>query len=164
MKDKSENNNDREKTYLSQEKLEELKKELEYLKTTRRKEIADQLVYAKSLGDLSENSEYQEAREEQERVESRIATVDDLLRSATIISGKRGDVVDMGSTVTIQKKNTAEDPKTYYIVGSEEADIAEQKISNKSPLGAALIGKRAGESVLVSAPNGEVEYKVIKME
>src|SRR3989344_7360621 len=109
--------------YLTQEKYNELVQELNNLKTNRRKEVAENLEYAKSLGDLSENAEYQEAREMQANIEDRIARLENLLKTASIISGKTSDVVTVGSTVTVEhKKNRKE--STYTIVGSEEADIS----------------------------------------
>lgn len=158
------NEDKKEETYLSRKKREELKQELEHLKTVRRKEIAEQLAYAKSLGDLSENSEYQEAREAQATLEERISTIEELLKSAVLIQGggTLGGVVDVGSTVTVQKKKNGS-PEVYYLVGSEEADIAEKKISNKSPLGEALIGKKKGDSFVVKAPSGKIEYSILEV-
>lgn len=152
-----------EKTYLSQEKFEKLKKELEYLTTVKRREVAEKLEYAKSLGDLSENSEYQEAREDQGATEERIAKVESLLRSAEVVSGETGDSISVGSKVTLRKMGaTAEE--TYEMVGEEEADISQKKISNKSPLGVAVIGREKGDEVVVRTPNGEVKYEIIKVE
>ena len=152
-----------EKVYLSKEKLQELEGELEELKTVRRKEIAEKLEYAKSLGDLSENAEYQEAREAQASVEERISTVEALLKSAVVISGRRTDVADIGSVVTIQKTGDRE-KKQYTLVGSEEADAAEGKISNKSPLGEGMFGKKKGEEFISKTPAGDVKYKIITIE
>ena len=118
-----------EKVYLSKEKLEELKKELGTLKSSGRKEIASKLAYAKSLGDLSENAEYSEAREARENLEERIATIESVLKTAIVVSGHKTDRVDIGSVVTIEK--IGENGKQVYtIVGSEEVDIAQGKISN----------------------------------
>ncbi len=152
-----------EKTYVSKEKLEDLKKELEYLKTKKRKEVAESLEYARSLGDLSENAEYQEAGKLQVEVEDRIATVESMLRSAIIVSDYKGGVINIGSTVTVEKEQDRVQ-KTYRIVGSEEANMKEGKISNKSPIGSTLIGKKAGDHVSITTPNGEVVYIIVSVE
>lgn len=155
-------NTDGNETYLSQEKLNELKEELEELKTNKRKEIADKLEYAKSLGDLSENAEYQEAREAQAGIEERISTIEEMLKHAVVISGHKADVVDIGSIVTLKRKEDGEE-FVYEIVGSEESDIKAGKISNKSPLGGALIGKKKGDEVISKSPKGDIEYTVLKI-
>jgi transcription elongation factor GreA len=152
-----------EKQYLSKEKYHELLKELEVLKTEKRKEVAEKLEFAKSLGDLSENAEYQEARDEQANVEDRIMNLEAILKSAEIVSGHGGSVVTIGSKVTVQKKGT-KDEKNYLIVGSEEVDMDSGKISNKSPLGSSLLGKEKGVTVTVKTPNGEVEYSIIDVK
>ncbi|MBI2108648.1 MAG: transcription elongation factor GreA [Parcubacteria group bacterium] len=152
-----------EKTYLSKEKLEDLKKELEYLKTEKRKEVAESLEYARSLGDLSENAEYQEAGRLQTEVEDRISVIEALLRSAIIVSDYKGGVINIGSTVTVEKEGD-QMKKTYRIVGSEESNMAQGKISNRSPLGAALIGKKKGDRAFVKTPNGEVPYVIVSVE
>ena len=133
------NNNEHE--YLTREKYDELVKELDHLKKITRKEVAESLEYAKSLGDLSENAEYQEAREWQANIEDRIAKLEAILKSAEIVSSHHGANVCIGSTVTIQKKGDSVN-KTYKIVGSEEADMNAGKLSNKSPIGVALMGKK----------------------
>ncbi len=150
------------KVYLSKEKLEELKKELEQLKTDGRKEIAAKLEYAKSLGDLSENSEYLEARESRESLEERIATIESVLKSAVVVSSHKSDIVDVGTTVVVEKVGGSR--QKYTLVGSEEVDIAGGKISNRSPLGEKLIGKRAGDSFSLETPGGKVIYKILKVE
>ncbi len=147
--------------YLSQERYDELKRELDQLRSVSRLEVAEQLKRAKEYGDLSENAEYAEAREEQSRIETRIAELDDILKSAVIIhKGAGGDVVAIGSTVTVKKDNT---DTTYLIVGSNESNPAERKISNESPLGRAFLGKRSGDKVSVSTPSGTVEYAILKV-
>ena len=153
-----------EKTYLSKEKFEELKEELEELKTVRRKEIAEKLEYAKSLGDLSENSEYQDARESQANTEERISTRESLLKSAEIVFTHTKDHVDIGSTVTIQKISPGAPEESFQLVGSEESDISQRKISNKSPLGEALFGKEKGDIFLCITPNGKVKYKILEIK
>ncbi|MBI2048124.1 MAG: transcription elongation factor GreA [Parcubacteria group bacterium] len=152
-----------EKTYLSKEKLEDLKKELEYLKTEKRKEVAESLEYARSLGDLSENAEYQEAGRLQTEVEDRIAAIETLLRSAIIVSDYKGGVINIGSTVVVEKESD-HIQKTYRIVGSEEADMLKGKISNRSPLGAGLIGKKKGDTTSVKTPSGEISYRIVSVE
>ena len=147
--------------YLSQDKLNELKKELEELKTKKRKEVIESLEFAKSLGDLSENTEYQSAREMQANVEQRISELESILKDAVIVSGNSKDVVGMGSVVVVK---TDKDTKQFQVVGSEEANVIIGKISNNSPLGQALVGKREGETVSVATPKGNVQYKIIEIK
>lgn len=150
--------------YLTQEKFEELQAELERLRTTKRKEVAEQLEYARSLGDLSENAEYQEAREAQGRVESRIMQLEEMLKHAEIVTAGNKDVsmVDVGHIVTLEKVKT-QDKVTYSIVGPEESDITQNKLSYQSPLGTSLIGKKKGETFDFETPKGKVQYKVVKI-
>lgn len=148
---------------ISQEKFEELKKELEFLRTTRRKEVAEQLEYARSLGDLSENAEYQEAREMQAAVEERVQKLEAVLKNAKIVSASKSDIVGMGSTVIVQKLG-ADDKHTYIIVGAEEADMLAGKISYHSPLGNALLGKKKGDEFSFHTPKGTQKYKILKVE
>ena len=150
--------------FLTPEKFEELKKELEHLKTVRRKEIAESLEYARSLGDLSENAEYQEARDMQAAIEERIGYLEKTIKEAKIVANtKKGDVVGLGSTVTIQKPKE-KGGHAYMIVGSDEADIHQHKLSYLSPLGEALMGKSKGDTFTFTTPNGEQTYKVLKVE
>ena len=144
--------------YFSEEGLERLKQELEELKTSKRHEIAARLEHAKSLGDLSENAEYQEAKEEQSLLESRIVEMEETLRNAVIIKkDTRSDLVQIGSTVRVKSEHGEE---TFTIVGSEEADPKEGKISNESPLGKSFLGKKAGDTVEVKTPGGGVHYSI----
>ncbi len=152
-----------EKQYLTKEKYQEFKKELEVLRTERRKEVAENLEYAKKLGDLSENAEYQQAREEQAALEDRIAHLEQVIKMAAIVDDRHSDTVGIGSTVKVQRENTSGE-QVYKIVGSEEADMAHGKVSNLSPLGAALIGKRKGESFSIVTPKGKATYKLISIE
>ncbi|MCR4311097.1 MAG: transcription elongation factor GreA, partial [Candidatus Taylorbacteria bacterium] len=152
-----------EKEYLTKEKFYELSKELLELKTTKRKEVAENLEYAKSLGDLSENAEYHEAREMQANVEDRIAKLEIMLKSAVIMEKHGGDAASIGSLVTVEKQKD-KSHVSYKIVGSEEANIAENKLSIHSPLGSTLIGKKKGEVFKVTTPNGIVDYKVVHIE
>ena len=149
--------------YLTKEKFSELEKELQDLKTVKRKEVATNLEYARSLGDLSENAEYQEARELQAGIEDRIATIENTLKTAEIVRESHGDHVTMGSLVTVEKQGT-KDKQKFKIVGSDEVNTAEGKISNHSPLGSVLIGKKRGDSVSVKTPKGEIAYKIVGVE
>lgn len=149
--------------YLTQEKFNELKKELEHLKTDRRKEIATSLEYAKSLGDLSENSEYHEAREAQGALEDRINRLEHILKTAVIVEGNNKGAVSVGSTITIEKVGE-KGQKVYTIVGSEEADATSGKISMKSPLGVAAMGKKKGDKFNFNTPAGEMNYKIIDIK
>jgi transcription elongation factor GreA len=147
--------------YLTLEKKNELEAELMQLKSVRRKEIADALEYAKSLGDLSENAEYHQAREDQANCEDRINHIEDILKKAVIMeTGPVIGIVHVGSTVTVAKKGDKEE-KTFALVGSEEADSVSGKISNESPLGMAILGKKKGDKVIVHAPKGDMEYTVV---
>jgi transcription elongation factor GreA len=148
--------------YITEEKKQALELELAELKGPRRKDILDALQYAKSLGDLSENAEYHQAREDQGKLEARIAKIEQILQSSEVVTGGGGDTVNIGSKVVVTKKDSKEE-KTYVIVGAEEADMAKGKISNHSPLGLALFGKKKGEDVSFTTPNGSVHYKIIKV-
>jgi len=154
-----------EREYLTKEKFAELKKELDDLKTVKRKEVAESLDYARGLGDLSENAEYHEARELQANIEDRIAKLESMLKNATVMSGEaaHGDHVRIGSMVTVEKQGD-KSSKKFKIVGSEEADMAHGKLSNRSPLGAAILGKKVGESFSFNSPGGAMTYKVISVE
>jgi transcription elongation factor GreA len=152
-----------EKTYLTKEKFDELVKELEVLKTVRRKEIAENLEYARSLGDLSENAEYQEARELQAATEERIRKLESIVKNASIIAPKKSDVVGFGSTVIIQKDGES-GTHTYQIVGSEEANMLDRKISHLSPLGEAMMDKKKGDAFTFTTPNGKMKYKIIDVK
>ena len=150
--------------FLTPEKFEELKKELDHLKTVRRKEVAESLEYARSLGDLSENAEYQEARDMQAAIEERIGYLEKTIKEAKIVSHeKRGDIVGLGSIVTIQKDKD-KDKREYTIVGSDEANIHERKLSYLSPLGESLMGKSKGDTFELETPIGKQNYKVLKVE
>lgn len=151
------------KEYLTKERFKELTGELEQLKTVKRKEVASELEYAKSLGDLSENAEYQEARESQAALEDRISVLESVLSHAEIVTKHHSDHVEVGSTVNV-KKGTESSTKTYTIVGSEESDMLAGKISFKSPLGHALMGKKKSESFTFSTPSGTAKYIVVSIE
>ena len=147
--------------YLSEEGLERLKQQLQELKTVKRREIATRLEHAKSLGDLSENAEYQEAKEEQSLIESEIASIEDVIRDAVLIKKDHGTAnVGIGCTVTVK---SGEKEETYTIVGSEEASPQEGKISNESPLGRTFLGRKRGERVEVKTPAGLVDYEIVEI-
>ena len=147
--------------YLSAKKLEELKCELRELKTVRRLEIAERLKRAKEYGDLSENAEYSEAREQQDALESRIEELEDITKNASIIRKPScQEVIDLGCEVQIEHKGKV---KKFTIVGSNEAKPEGGLISNDSPIGQAIIGKKIGDSVKIKTPAGEIIYKILKI-
>ena len=150
-------------SYLTEEKRKALEIELEMLKTEKRKEILEALEFAKSLGDLSENAEYHQAREEQGKLEERIANVENLLQNSTVVKKHHTGNIDVGATVVVQKEGTKE-KKTFSIVGSEEADVLAGKISNNSPLGQALLGKKKGDNATFKTPKGEIVYTIVSIE
>ncbi len=150
--------------YISKEKLKELTEELECLKTEKRAEIAEALELARGFGDLSENAEYQEARRLQAETEARIKELEYIISNAKVVhKSKKHDKVTVGSTVILTKKGD-KSKITYEIVGCTEADILNNKISNESPLGEALMGKAKGESFVFETPAGEVEYKIVDIK
>ena len=150
---------------MSQARYDELQEELNYLKTTRSDEVAEQIKVARGFGDLSENSEYDEAKNEQGKLYARMAELEDILSNYVVIEEDEteGDYVRLGSTVTVLDKEFNEEI-TYKIVGSQEADPMNGAISEDSPFGKALLGKNAGDEVVVDAPAGPVEYKLLKIE
>jgi transcription elongation factor GreA len=141
---------------LTPEGLEKLKAELEELTTTKRREVAERIKDAREYGDISENSEYDDAKNEQAMLESRIASLEEKLRSAVVVDAKEltNDVVQVGSIVKVKDGQSGKS-ETYTIVGSAEANPAEKKLSNESPVGRALIGHKAKEKVKVQLPNGK---------
>ena len=148
--------------YFSEEGLANLKQELEELKTKKRHEIASRLEHAKSLGDLSENAEYQEAKEEQSLVESRIVELEEIVRNAVIIKkDAHSNLVQIGSTVRVRSEAGEE---TFTIVGSEEADPKAGKISNESPLGKSFLGRKSGDKVEVKTPGGTYTYSIAELK
>jgi transcription elongation factor GreA len=148
--------------YLSAVRLEELKKELVELKTVKRIEASDRIKKAKEYGDLSENAEYENAREEQDRIESRIEELEDIIKSAVIIKkATQQEVVDIGSTVEVARNG---EKKKVIIVGSNETKPEQGFISNESPLGLALLGKKIGDEAVFKSPIGkEVSYLITKI-
>lgn len=151
------------KEYLTQEKYNELQIELHDLKTVRRREVADHLEHARSLGDLSENAEYHEAREEQAQTEARILSIENILKNAEIVKHTSGDTVEVGSKVLVKKEGESKEIQ-FTLVGSEEADISVGKISHNSPLGSALFGKKKGEVFEFQSPKGILKYTVIEVK
>lgn len=148
---------------LTKSKYKELQEELETLKTKGRKQITDALVYAKSLGDLSENAEYAQAREDQAKLEDRIIKLEHILKTAKIVTKHSTDTVSVGATVELVKK-IDKTKRTFTVVGGEETDTSAGKISFHSPIGEALIGKKVGETVKITTPKGIVEYSISSIE
>ena len=152
------------KHQMSAERYEKLKEELEYLKTVRTKEVAEQLKEARSFGDLSENSEYDEAKTEQGKLYSKIAEYEELIKNAEIVENTNAvDHVGMGSKVTVLDVEFNEEV-TYQLVGSQEVDPDKNLIPNESPLGAGLLGHKVGQTVDVHAPDGIIQFKILKIE
>ena len=151
---------------LSAERLEELKQELNYLKTVREKEVADQIKEARSFGDLSENSEYDEAKNEQGKLYSRIAEVENILANCVVIDENEehdGKSVRLGSSVKVLDLEFEEEEE-YEVVGSQEADPMNGRISEDSPFGMALLGRSVGDEVVVEAPAGALKYRILDIQ
>ena len=149
--------------YITEEKKQALIAELNHLKNVTRKEIKESLNDAKALGDLSENAEYHQAREDQGKTEDRINQIEYMLQSAVIIKKHSSSKVEIGTTVVVKKDGSKENI-TYTIVGAEEADITKNKISNKSPLGKALFGKIKSNVVSITTPKGLAKYTIIDIQ
>lgn len=152
------------KTIYTKEGFQKLIDELDYLKTVRRSEVKEMLKEARAFGDLSENSEYDEARDQQAKCESRIAELEYLIKNGVVMSEDEANknIVSIGSTVTLQYKDGRE--VTYYLVGSNEVDPLTKKISDLSPIGMAVIGKTKGDKVTISAPSGDKEATITHFE
>ncbi len=149
--------------YLSLDKLNKLKEELDFLKTEKRTELAENLQRARSLGDLSENAEYHTAREEQGHVEDRIRQIEHIIKTSEVVNTTKGSgVVQVGSFVEIKKKGDKVSKK-IEIVGGEESDMLSGKVSYKSPLGSALMGQVIDSIITVVTPKGEMVYKIISI-
>ncbi|MFA6365557.1 MAG: transcription elongation factor GreA [Candidatus Paceibacterota bacterium] len=149
------------KNYLTQDRYDEIVTEVEQMKTEGRKAVAERLRHAKDLGDLSENAEYQTAREDQSRLEGRINEYEELIRNSSIIKKEAvGVTVRIGSNVKIKKGSQM---IQYAIVGSNEAKPLQGFISNESPIGQALLGKKIGEKAYVKAPSGTIEYEIVEI-
>lgn len=153
-----------EQPYLTTEGAERLRAELKKLIEYDRKELAKRLRAAIQMGDLSENADYHKAKEDQAFLEGRIQELEYLLKNATIIDESQvpKDVVHVGVTVTVQEEDFP--PETFYMVGAKEADPRSGKISNESPIGSALMGKREGQTAIAKTPGGEIRLKVLKIE
>lgn len=153
------------KVVLTYEGLKQREEELENLKTVRRKEVAEKIKEARGQGDLSENAEYDAAKEEQGEIESRIVQLENLLRNAEVIDEEqlKKDVVSLGSKVKVLDVEFDEEME-YTIVGSTEADPMNGRISNESPLGIALLGQKKGASVMADTPDGEVEFRILDIQ
>lgn len=149
--------------YITKERAEDLKAELIELSSVKRKEIIESLEYAKSLGDLSENAEYQQAREAQAMLEERIQEINRTLKDAEIVSKKKTDTAGIGCKVEVKKKGDTKS-KEYILVGEGEANMSLGKISYQSPLGEALFGAKKGDSVTFKSPAGSIEYKIIDIQ
>jgi transcription elongation factor GreA len=151
---------------LTPEGLDKLKKEIEYLSNEKRREVAERIKEAREFGDISENSEYDDAKNEQAMLEARIATLEDKLRSASVINASELDsnVVRVGSLVSVKDEGTGKTLE-YTIVGSTEADPSQNRLSNESPVGQALLGRKKGDSVKVQLPNGKNrDLKITKID
>lgn len=151
---------------LSPERFKELQEELVYLKTVREKEVAEQIKEARSFGDLSENSEYDEAKNEQGKLYSRIAEVENVLQNCVVIEEEQEadhNAVRLGSKITV-KDMDFDEQEVYQVVGSQEADPMNGRISEESPFGRALLGKVVGDDVVVEAPAGVLHYQVIDIQ
>lgn len=153
-------------TLVTREGLKKLQEELAELENVRRSEVAQRLKEAISFGDLSENSEYEDAKNEQALLETRILELQKMIKTAKIISENKGKgkFVKIGSTITIENLTDKEGPETFTIVGSTEADPTAKKISNESPLGSALIDKEEGDEIEIEAPAGIFRYKILKVK
>ena len=147
---------------MSQTRYDELKQELDYSKTTRADEVAELIKEARGFGDLSENSEYDEAKNEQGKLYSRIAELEDILLHAVIVDEAEmdSDKISIGCKVIVTNLDTRKQMPAYKIVGSQEADVMSRAISEESPFGKALMGRKAGDEVIVEAPRGAIHYRV----
>lgn len=148
--------------YLTQSGLDDLKKELEYLRTEKRPEVINSLKEARALGDLSENAEYDAARAAQAEVEGRIKEIEAMLENVVVITGEKSDVASIGSNVKIKYVDDGE-VEEYSIVGSQEADPFQNKISNESPIAKAIIGSSVGSVVEVDSPSGKYQVEIISI-
>jgi transcription elongation factor GreA len=150
---------------LTPEGYKKLTQEIEYLSTEKRREVADRIRTAREFGDIAENAEYDDAKNEQALLEHRIATLEERMRNARVIEKKdiAKDVVSVGSKVRLRDLD-AKQTVEYRIVGSAEADPAENKLSNESPVGKAILGKKKGETVEVSAPRGSMKFKILEIK
>ena len=156
---------DKNRELLTQEGLEKLQQELKYLTEVRRKEVADRIRHARDFGDISENSEYDDAKNEQYLLERRISEVQRRLRNAKVVdpAGAETGSVDLGTLVTL-KVVGADEERTFQIVGSNESDPGSGKLSHSSPVGRAVLKRRVGDKVTVATPRGATEYEIVNVE
>ncbi len=152
--------NNEDEQIITQKGYDKLKQELNYLKGEKRHQIAERIERAKELGDLSENAEYSEAKEEQAFNEGRIIEINDTIKKLKVVAGNHGETIDLGSVVAVEVRGKE---KEFTIVSFNEVDPENNKISNESPIGEALIGHKAGDEIMVNLPSGEVKYKVLKV-
>lgn len=153
-------------TILTAEGLKNLEEELEHYRTVRRQEIAERLKVAISYGDISENSEYDDAKSEQAFIEGRILELEQMIKTATIIddsASKKSGLVSLGSTVLLKDLETGEE-ETYTIVGTTEADPFKNRISNESPVGSAILGQKVKSVVIANTPAGELSYEILEIK
>ncbi len=152
------------KTILTREGYDKLVKELDYYISVRRNQVAEQIAIARGFGDLSENAEYDEAKNEQSRLEAKIAEMENTLHNCIVVEDDEMDTetVGVGNTVTVNNMSIKKE-QTYTIVGANETDPRNYKISSESPIGAALLGKKVGQTAIVEAPAGQIKLKVLKI-
>ena len=150
---------------LTAEGFQRLSEEIEYLSSVKREEVSERIKEAREFGDISENSEYNEAKNEQAKLEMRISTLEQKLRNARVLSGAeiKTDRVGIGSKVHLRDQKT-DDSFHYIVVGSAEADPANMKLSNESPVGKAIMGHKAGEIIKVATPRGAAKYKIVSIK
>lgn len=156
--------NDKKTIYLTKEGLEELKEELNFLINVKRPENVEAIKEARALGDLSENADYDAARNDQAELEGKIKKIESILDNVTVIEDVKTDKVGLGNTVKISYAEDPDDKEEYKIVGSQEADPFESKISNESPIAKALLSHKVGDVVTVESPNGNYEVKIIEIK
>jgi transcription elongation factor GreA len=150
---------------LTEEGYQKLKEEIEYLSTTKRREVAERIKTAREFGDISENSEYDDAKNEQAQVEQRIQMLEQRLRNASIVNTEQvsTEAVAIGTKVTLRDLETKKNV-VYAIVGSAEADPRNHRVSNESPVGRAVLGHKKGEKITIPAPRGQLQYQIVKIE
>jgi transcription elongation factor GreA len=149
-------------TLVTEEGYQKLKDELEYLTTTKREEVAERIKVAREYGDISENAEYDDAKNEQARVEARIVQVEERIRTAKIVTETDNKTVGIGNKVTVENKKTG-DEEVYWIAGSSEADPLANRVSNESPVGKGLFGRKKGDTVDIAVPAGKLKYEIKKI-
>jgi len=150
------------KNYITPEAYKKLKEELGFLKNQKRREIALKIQEAKELGDLSENAAYQEAKDSQAALETRILEIEVLLKNVSLIRPtKSNEIVEIGSSITVQSLSLPRTKRQFTIIGVQEANPAEGKISNESPLGKSFLGHKKGDIIIAKTPKGDVKYKIV---